>query len=323
MTDTETLSSEAEAYFSSRGETVPQAAESEPNPAPSDDTPETQADDTPDGGAEPEVADLDLDADGEDTAPDAEKQNKQVPLRALTKTREELKAEKQRSAAIEAEAKVLRERWDQLLASQQPKAEEPVQEELDPTKDPLSALNSLLEERKQEKLTKAEQDRQAEEHRKQQEVWNQTLDVARGQFQAAAKEDASFEPLYTATRRSLATEYMELYGLSEQQAIAEVDNFEAQQIAYATQRGINVADHLRSLARLRNVRVEQAKQNDDPAAELERVEKGVSGSTSLSAASGGRTASVTRETIANMSPREFEAWLSKNGADGFRKLAGG
>lgn len=324
MSETETLSAEEQAYFSSRGETLEAEKPTQEQPK----VDEVAADE----GVEVEV-DLGDDVEAEDEttedtdveAEKAEKADKKVPLRALTKTREELKAEKRRADAIEAEAKVLRERWDQMLAAQQkPQEEAKPEPELDPSKDPLTAVNALWEERRQEKLTKAEQEKQAEDQRKQQEVWNQTLAVAREQYQEAAKADEAFEPTYNAVRQSLMTEYMEVYGLDDQQALAYVNQFEADQTAYAIQRGINVADHLRKIARVRGVKPPEPEKRPEADAEaIERLEKGVSGSTSLSAASGGRSTTQTAETIANMSAADFEKWLSKNGTGGFRKLAGG
>lgn len=323
MSELETLSAEEQAYFSSRGETLeaekPTPEEPKVEDVSQDDTTAEVDDDLPE---EVETEEVTTEETGE---AEAEKQNKQVPLRALTKTREELKAEKARAAAIEAEAKVLRERWDQMLAAQQkPQEEAKPESEVDPAKDPLAAVNAIWEERKQEKLTKAEQEKQAEEQRKQQEVWTQTLNVARGQFQEAATADEAFEPTYNAVRQSLFTEYKEVYGLDDQQALAEVDQFEANQIAYAVQRGVNVADQLRAIARVRGVKPPQPEKKPEPDTEaIDRLEKGVSGSTSLSAASGGRSTTQTAESIANMSAADFEKWLSKNGSGGFRKLAGG
>lgn len=323
MSDTEILSAEEQAYFSSRGETMeaekPTAEEPKVEGVSQDDTATEVDDDLP------EEIKTEEEATGEASSETdkAKEADKTVPLRALTKTREELKAEKRRADAIEAEAKVLRERWDQMLAAQQkPQEDVKPEPEIDPTKDPLAAVNAIWEENKQAKLTKAEQEKQAEEQRQQQEQWNQTVNLARGQFQEAAKADETFEPTYNAVRDSIKTEYMEVYGLDEQQAIAEVNQFEANQIAYAVQRGVNVADQLRAIARVRGVKAPEKKQEADAEA-IERLAQGVSGSTSLSAASGGRSTTQTAETIANMSTADFEKWLSKNGTGGFRKLAGG
>lgn len=321
MSDTETLSAEEQAYFSSRGETMEAEKPTPEEPKVED----VSQDDTTDAELEEVETEEETTEDPEGEAEKAEKADKTVPLRALTKTREELKAEKARATAIEAEAKVLRERWDQMLAAQQkPQEEAKPEPELDPSKDPLAAVNAIWEERKQEKLTRAEQEKQAEEQRQQQEAWNQTVNLARGQFQEAAKADETFEPTYNAVRQSIITEYKEVYGLSDEQALAEANQFEANQIAYAVQRGVNVADQLRAIARVRGVKAPEPEKKPEADAEaIERLEKGVSGSTSLSAASGGRSTTQTAETIANMSAGEFEKWLSKNGSGGFRKLAGG
>jgi len=326
MSETETLSPEEKAYFDTRGETVEAPkAETEDKPDPIEDDEQEPVVDAADD--EPTVEEADEPADP-DADPDADKPTGQskVPLAALTKERNERKAAAKRAADAEREAAILRDRWEQLLAKDQPAQTEQQaapEEAFDPNKDPLAIVNKLWETEQNRAKTAAEQAKQVEEQRKANEVWEQTVNVARTQYSSAAAADETFEPTYTALRQNIAQEYMELYGLPEHEARQQVDQYEAQQIQYAVSKGIDIADHMRKLAKTRNIRVDKPK--PAPTGEdIDKIAAGVSGSTSLSAAGGGRVAATTAQSIADMSADEFEAWLGKAGnADKFRKLAGG
>lgn len=320
MSDTETLSAEDKAYFDTRGETV--AAPPADEPAIVADEPEDEpiVDDEPTDTVDEPAADEPADSD----KPTGQSK---VPLAALTKERNERKAIAARLAETERKAAILEDRWNQILQQQekanQPQAETATKPAKPDTKaDPLGAVDYVLERIVAEDERRENEARQTKEQAAQTEAWNKTLNVARTQYEAAASADENFEPTYTALRANIGQEFMELYGLSEAEARAQVDNYEAQQIAYAVDRGIDVATHMRKLAKTRNITV--APKTAPPAGEtLDKLAEGVNGSTSLSAAGGGRVASTNAQSIADMSPSDFEAWLSKNGTDKFRKLAGG
>lgn len=314
MTDTESLSAEDKAYFDSRGETnVPAVAT--PDPAADDPAPDA---DLPDDLVEDDAAG--------DPAADPNKPTGQskVPLAALTKERNERKAVAAKLAETERKAAILEDRWNQILQQREQAAEkEPERPQIDAHKDPLAAVNELLTDLNQRKQTEAERQAQETQTRAAREAWNKTLNTAQTQFKEAATEDADFEPTYVALRMAIGSEFMEAYGLSPQEAKAELDNYEAQQINYAMSRGINVADHMRKLAKARNV-VAPAKEPAAKAEDLDKLAEGVNGSTSLSNAGGGRVAATNAQSIADMSPEEFGAWLAKPGnGDKFKKLAGG
>lgn len=318
MSDTETLSAEDKAYFDTRGETI-----TAPEPV------ATEEETTTEEVVETAEVEIEAEEAEETTTEEAEAEKptgqSKVPLAALTKERNERKAIAARLAETERKAAILEDRWNQILQQREQQAQPEAKQEapaLDPTKDPLGVVNELLTDFQQRKQTAAEQERQTKEQAAQAEAWNKTLNVARTQYEAAASADENFEPTYTALRANIGQEFMELYGLSEAEARAQVDNYEAQQIAYAVDRGIDVATHMRKLAKTRNITV--APKTAPPAGEtLDKLAEGVNGSTSLSAAGGGRVASTNAQSIADMSPSDFEAWLSKNGTDKFRKLAGG
>lgn len=319
MSDTETLSAEDKAYFDTRGETV-----TAPEPAATEE--ETTTEEVV------ETAEVEAEEAEETTTEEAEAEKptgqSKVPLAALTKERNERKAVAAKLAETERKAAILEDRWNQIL-QQQEKANQPAQAEPakparpDTKADPLAAVEYVIDRLAADDQKREETERQTKEQQAANEAWDKTVNVARAQYEAAASADENFEPTYTALRENIGTEYMELYGLSAAEAKVEVDRYEAQQIAYAVDRGIDIAAHMRKLAKTRNITV--APKTPAPAAgeSLDKLAEGVNGSTSLSAAGGGRVAATNAQSIADMSPGDFEAWLSKNGADKFRKLAGG
>lgn len=318
MSDTETLSAEDKAYFDTRGETV-----TAPEVTTEEETTTEEVVETAEVETEAEEAEETTTEEVEAEKPTGQSK---VPLAALTKERNERKAIAARLAETERKAAILEDRWNQALAQREQQTQPEAKQEapaLDPSKDPLNVVNELLTDYQQRKQSAAEQERQTKEQQAQAEAWDKTVNVARAQYEAAAAADEAFEPTYTALRENIGTEYMELYGLTQEQARAEVDRYEAQQIAYAVDRGIDIAAHMRKLAKARNITV-APKTPPAPAGEdLDKLAEGVNGSTSLSNAGGGRVASTNAQSIADMNPTEFEAWLSKNGEKSFRKLAGG
>lgn len=319
MSDPESLSAEDKAYFDTRGETVAAPPTDEPAIADEPVADEPITDDEPAELADEPAADGPVD-------PDKPTGQSKVPLAALTKERNERKAIAAKLAETERKAAILEDRWNQALQQREQQAQPEAKQEapvLDPTKDPLGVVNQLLTDFQQRKQTAAEQERQTKEQAAQAEAWNKTLNVARSQYEAAAAADEAFEPTYTALRANIGQEFMELYGLTEAQAKAEVDRYEAQQIAYAVDRGIDLPTHMRKLAKARNISVTPKAEPKPVGEDLDKLAEGVNGSTSLSNAGGGRVASTSAQSIADMSPDDFAAWLSKNGADKFRKLAGG
>ena len=318
MSDIETLSAEDQAYFDTRGEATVSPPTSEPETVKDEPVDEPVVD-------EDVIDAVDEPATDEPADPDKPTGQSKVPLAALTKERNERKAVAAKLAETERRAAILEDRWNQILTQQsqpaQPEAQKPV--ELDTSSDPLAVVNELLSDFQQRKKTAAEQEQQTKEQQAANEAWNKTLGVAKAQYDAAASADESFEPTYTALRENLGQEYVDLYGLSAAEARAEVDRFEAQQIAYAVDRGIDIAAHMRKLAKARNVSAPVK----TPAAKVEDIDKiaeGLNGATSLSTAGGGRVAATNAQSIADMSPEDFSVWLGKPGnGDKFRKLAGG
>lgn len=317
MSDTETLSAEDKAYFDTRGETAatPPAADHVVN---DDDGADIDAEVAGDPVEEPVSDDV--------VDPDKPTGQSKVPLAALTKERNERKAVSAKLAETERKAAILEDRWNQALAREQ-QVEKPAVETkapVDLSNDPMAIINELHSESQQRKQSEAERAKTERENAAANEAWGKTLNVARAQYESAAAADEAFEPTYTALRANIGQEYMDLYGLSEAQAKAEVDAFEAQQIAFAVDRGIDVGAHMRKLAKARNIVVTPKAPEKDAGEDIDRIASGVNGATSLSNAGGARVAATNAQSIADMSPDEFGAWLSKDGNQSkFRKLAGG
>jgi len=316
--EAESLSAEEKAYFDSRGEAEIKPAEAE--------KPGAGIEAEPGADASPELAD-DLGEPDASQAPDGEGKDAEkhrVPLHTLTKERSARKEAERRAIAAEEGRRVLEDRWNQMLAVQQPKEIAESAKEIDPAVDPVGALAELVQGQRAQKAAEADRQKAEKEQSEQQAAWTRKTDIARSQYQSAAAEDATFEPTYNALRQVIGEELMDLYGLTMEQARHEVDRYEAQQIEYCVDRGIDVADHLRKLAKARRVTGQALAPKADPAKELEKLADAVEGATSLSDAGGAAVKTLDAEAIANMKPDEFEAWLGKPGNQAkFRKLAGG
>lgn len=309
-TEGESLSSEEKAYFDSRGESEVKAE------------PETKAE--PEAEPETEVVD-EVESDVE-TEPKAEgeepKPQKTVPLAALTKERAERKAEKARLADLERQNSIWQDRWNQILAANEPakvedKADAP------PTDDPIAALNWLVERTtKQDAASKeaAEQTRQREE---QERTWNTAYTKITTDFAEAVKSDPSLDDAYKALWGSKYRE-MEALGYEKDQINAVLAREEAQHIIHMAQSGKSVADYIKGLAGARGWAPKAAEPKADAAADIKKLAEAVDGSTTLSGAGGEGPRVMDARAIADMSPTEFEAWLGKPGnMQKFRRAAGG
>lgn len=313
------LSAEDQAYFSSRGET-------EVKPEPQKE-PETVVD--PD--VEAELAEDDI-----TDAPAADGQvepKKLVPLTALTRERKDAKELRARLSEIEKENAVLADRWNMILKANEAQAQQPAKDE-DPEPDPntdIFAHNQWLKRQVEALRTSNEQTRQADQQAKQAEeqetkVWNFWHQSA-----AAYKaETPDFNDAVTWMSTERTRQLKALSGLQPQfkteEGIVRQINSELKDIVIAAaQGGVSPAEYIYSMAKEWGYTPKQAAQTTEAAiAALTKTEQNITAATSLSSASGTRpNAALDPQAIANMSPSEFESWLSKNGEKGFRKMAGG
>lgn len=303
MTDEDLGSMDAEtnAYFESRGEKVPDAP-----PAPPLDAPE------------------DADAAAAAAVEGAQKLEPTVPLRAVTREREEKKQLRDALNDMERKYAVLTDRWDTMLKGAQPQQPEPA-EPPDPDKDIFAALRY---EREQRAALEAKiNGREAEEAnaRKAAEMENNVWTFWEQEVQAFKAETADFGDAAT-WLAEWRDKQLQSYAsvdprLSAPEARANVINAELKAIVIqAAQQRRSPAEMVYAIAKGNGY---TAKAKEPAAGAIANLAKNTEAEISLSAANGSRQpASPDAETIANMSEAEFAKWFDKAGSAGFRRIAG-
>lgn len=303
--DLGSMDADTSAYFESRGEKIPEAP-----PAPA------QAE-----------APEDTDADAAAAAAVEGKPDPMVPLRAVTREREEKKQLRDSLAEMERKYAVLTDRWDTMLKGAQP---QPAQVEPprvpNPNEDLFKAGEWSIEKITsiEDRLNKQEQERQeaakaADLEAKVDAFWKR--DVS-----AYAEKNADFRPAATWLAEFRDKQLQGIAIVDPRMADPAwrnyaIDNDLKQIIATAAKQGRSPAEVVYELAKSWGYTPKAA---EPPAAgAIADLAKNADAEISLSAANGSRQpASPDAETIANMSPDQFEKWLSKNGTAGFRKIAG-
>lgn len=309
MDSTDSLSAEEKTYFESRGETevkdIPPAAETEAA------EPQTEV-------VDPEVADIEaVDEVKAEEGDEKPKVHKVVPLPALTKERQKSKELSQKLEEASRRAAILEDRWNQILSQNQTTQEQPKVAER-PT-EPFELLGYLADKIEgQEKTAEQTRQQQAEENQRQQAL--RELAETEQAFRAA---NADYDDAVSFVAQSRDQELQVLFPMSTPEQRRQTIMAEWQQIvgnSRATRH--NPAELIYGLAKQRGY-VKAAPQKD-PAAELEKLQEAVDGSTSLSEASGGAPETMSAQSIADMSPEAFAAWYAKPGnTDKFKRLAGG
>lgn len=312
--ETEALSPEDQAYFDSKGETLePENVVEKPEPEA-----EIETD-------KPEV-------ETDDDQPNEPKAAKTVPLAALTKTREETKALKQALEEQKTRNAIWEDRWNTLLKSgQQPEQQAAKDEdpEPDPNVDIFAHQQWLGRQLKAERETRTKQEHEQAQQREQQQAEQQVWTAWEQDAKTYVTDNADFPN---------AAQWLSDFRDKQLAALGKVDqrfadprarNHQIEQelkqiVIAAKQQGISSAQFVYELAQGYGYTPKATEPETDPAASLDRLERAVSGSTSLSATGGGRPAAAPdAAAIANMSPEQFGVWLAKNGERGFKKLAGG
>lgn len=314
----EALTDEAKAYFESRGEKGPQAAQAETGEAGKT--------------ADEEAAAEDIDEAGE--GEQAAKGDKTVPLRAVTKEREERKAAQRELQELRTKHAVLEDRWNTFLqatqAQQQPQPQQQVDD--DPMPDPQQDIfaYSAWQQRQFAKLNdRVNQREQAEQQQQKQSAeeaqiwshWEQSVAAVRSElpdFGDAAKwlSDARSKQLqaYAAVDPRFG---------NPQAINRQIDSELRQIVVAAAQAGTNPAKAVYELAKSWGYAGPKPAANADPGKVVETIAKNMAAETSLSEAGGSSAkGTLSAEDIANMSPDEFEAWFAKAGERGFKRIAG-
>lgn len=306
MTDeaTDALSAEEQAYFDTRGE-------AEIKPVPEPEVVEEE---------KPEIEE----AGEEEVAVDPPK----VPLAALTKERQAAKELKAKLADTDKKLAILEDRWNTLLKVQEPPKTEVVADDPEPDPEKDIFAHSAWQARQIKAVTEA----------------MKTRDQSEQQARAAADEDNAIWSLWKQSAASIKAErpdfddamnFLSEARLKQMQAYAVVDERfgdEAQRVAQlnaelkqiiktAKAKNINPADAVYQIASTYGYAPKPKVDTE----QLERLEKAIDGSTSLSAVGGSRpAAALDAKAIADMSASEFEAWYAKPGnQQKFKRLAGG
>jgi hypothetical protein len=316
---TGTLSETEKAYFDSRGEAEIKA---EPTIVEETTQPDT-VEPVDDGATDAELADVD--ALDETVEPEKQTGQSKVPLAALTKTRAEMKAERDKRIETEKQNAVLMDRLQRIVeAQQQPEqAKQQVAEIPDPAVDPQGAIEWATNQIKAQQEAQKQYEKQTAEQQQAQAEWQQIYTAVATDYEQAVAADPSVKAAHEYLLNSQGEELMAM-GLSKEEAQAEITRIEQAHIRFAKQRGVPIGEYLVNLAKPRGWRPQaQPTPTADPNAALDKLAAAVDGSTSLSNANGGAPQVMNAEAIANMSPEQFEAWLNKNGSNKFRKLAGG
>ena len=292
------LSAEENAYFESKGEKLPELEK----PAETEAAPEHEAKvENDDGKGKPDP---------------------QVPLRALTKEREDHKRLRGEFEENRRRTALLEDRLNQMLSFQpQPEKQEPP----DPEKDIFAAVRYQNEQLRA--INAAEQQRaaqvaqQSHEAQVEQAIWQHWTSEA----EAFSQEVADFGD---------AAKFLAELRDSQLSAFASLDrNFATKQsrdrqinaelkqvIISAHQASMSPAKAVYDLAKAYGYKG-PAPKTDDPAKAVEKLANAVEKEVTLSGTDGGATKTIkSAEDVAAMSGPEFEAWLQKAGEKGFKRL---
>lgn len=315
----DSLSGEAKAYFDSRGE-MPMRGQKEQSEPGGIEGIDEQARQEVEGFDPPGPEQDPSTSPGQDPSARPDEQPK-VPLRAVTREREANKELRARIAEMEKRSAVLEDRWNTILALQQPR-----EEEMPPPPDPDEDIFAFSR-------WQAEQLRALQEHvtgrenaeyeaavasRAEQAVWNF--------WEASAREFAETNADFGDAARWLSG-----FRDNQLQALTAVDprfgdagarNWQIEEelkaiVVNAAQQGKSPAELIYGIAKGYGYRPKAVVAG----AGLERLARNIEAETSLSDLGGGRPAGPRdAKDIADMSAAEFDAWFRKNGADGFKRL---
>lgn len=227
------------------------------------------------------------------------KQEKKVPYGALHEERERRKELQRQIQEVSSKNQRMEERFQQMVdrlafPQQQAQQQMPSYEE-----DPVGTLRSR-QEAMERFLTQ-----QAHEYtqRQQQEVaQNQFINRYYSSAQAYAKENPGFADAYQHLSQARFKEY-QMAGFSPEESASLVNKEEAEIVFKAYQDGVNPAERLYSLAKLRGYKESELKANEQ---KIDQLEKGVQASRSLSGSSGKSNKPMRLEDIAELPDDEFE-----------------
>lgn len=215
----------------------------------------------------------------------------------------QLDEQRNQSAQVQHVLNRILERANQQAAPQAP----------DFNVDPIEALRH-----NQEALARALEHQnmtltQRQQYEQQQNQYNQFVNRYQQSAAEFANETKDFKQAYDYLREVRQKEYLEAgYNLAEAQRLFVEDELAVAAKAY--QDGVNPADRVYKLAKLRGYQQQQATQNQTQNTDkkLQTLEKGVQASKSLNNLSGQGEKQVTLEALAHMNDDELDEYLDSN-----------
>jgi chemotaxis protein histidine kinase CheA len=244
-----------------------------------------------------------------DQQQDAQNADKKVNYGALHEERERRKELQRQLQEQQQRTQKLEQTFQKLIERVQP----PQQQQHEPSfdEDPIEALRvqneKLARSVQEQNQTLAEQRAYAERVRQFEEFRNRYAESA----QAFAKDQPDFGSAYHHLVKSRLDEYTHA-GYTRKEAEQLLIEDEAAIVAKAYRDGVNPAERIYSLAKIRGY---QAAAKNQPASvdkleesvqKLEQLQKGLQASKSLSGGGGKAQAPLTLEAVANMDDEEFE-----------------
>jgi hypothetical protein len=271
-------------------------------------------------GAGGEAGLFDEKAVGDGPAP--ERQPTTVPLRALQEEREEKKALRSELETMRRHSAVLEDRWNTLLSLSDQGQPPP-----DPEQDIFAALTYERQQRQalEQSLTERDQMARAEMQAAegQRQIWSYWHQDAAA-FKAKAPE---FDQAVRWMSEQRTAQLKALSGLNPEfrteAGVARQINNELQAIVVAAaQSGVSPAGYIYEMAKQWGWRGGGG--TDGGEFVPYRGGRRSGAEFSLSSMGGGaHSGPRTPEDVAHMSTGEFEAWLTRNGSRGFKRLMGG
>lgn len=252
----------------------------------------------------------------------AEKKSETVPHKTFHYERERRKAAEKDAADTRERMARLEERTKLILEGQiKPAEAKPEAPAIpDPEKDPLAAIKWVHEQIAAQNKSQAEKTAQEAQQTEQQREWQQTYERVNRDYSMATEADPTVTEAHNALRQSLGAELTEVYGLSQQDALQEMQRIENQHLAHVAQHGLEIGDYIKKLARTRGWRPAEAASVPAavpaaPAKPNDKLEQARAAGASLGA-SGGAVANsgvITPQMLADMPEDEFQAYMNKNG----------
>jgi hypothetical protein len=251
-----------------------------------------------------------------------ERQPTTVPLRALQEEREEKKALRSELENMRRHSAVLEDRWNTLLSlgnrASPPDPEQDIFAALKHERDQRQALENEIVARDQSALAEMQA---AEGQRQIWSFWHQ--DAAAFKSKAPEFDQAVrwMSEQRTAQLKALAELNPELR--SEAGVARQINNELQAIVVAAAQSGVSPAAYIYDMAKKWGWRGGSGSEGGSEFVPYRGGRKSDAEFSLSSMGGGAQSGPRTPEDVAHMSAAEFEAWLTRNGSRGFKRLMGG